>query len=910
MNVDDPAVAKDTPLTDYTLHSIEELRATVVDGGYCVGCGACACVPSSCIRMRIDHLGRFQPVVVSDRLDTTSPTLAPATVCPFGDGTPCEDDLAAPAYRHVCQHDQRVGYHLACYAGFVQEQRYRDWGSSGGLVSWVLSELLRLNYVDAVVHVRRSESTDAARPLACYGVSRTEDQVRAGAGSQYYPVEMSSALSEVREVPGRYAFAGLPCYVKAVRLLATHDEQLAHRIAFYIGLFCGHLKTTAFAKLLAWQCGISPETIEFINFRKKLSGRPANKYGIEVTGRTADGHKAHIVRPMAGLLGADWGHGLFKYRACDYCDDVFAETADIAIGDAWLPEYVRDDRGTNVVVTRHPDLETVLSEAAAQGRVWLHPLHLEEVVRSQSANVRHRRDGLAYRLYLADRAGRWRPEKRVQPRRNRLGRATKRIMELRARIAERSHDAFREAFDRKEIDWFFQEMQPLLNEYSHLYSRRKKRAWRRAASHLRAALRKRLLNLWIGVCRVRAKWFRRRKSQARALVIPPSSPGSLGDEAVLNAFVGLLREHGIRDVGIVSYRREDQWEHVRGVSHRLVLHDHFRGGSLGALVRFAAKARRYGRVYLLGTDVIDGHYNTIRSLRRIELVRTAARVGVMTSIVGCSFNDAAPAQVIAALRSLPEDVRICCRDPISQSATAAALGRAVELVADPAVLLPADHDAECVRCAAQWVTVQRDRARTVLGVNVNHLLLNADPSLSRQSLVDAFVETISELHEHQRSLSFCLIPHDSRGEVSDVALAQSVFDALPAQVRDSSYLVQFPITAAQAKAIVSYVDCVFSGKMHLAIACLSQCIPVGCITYQGRKFEGLFCHFGLEGVTVEPHGSVNPAVLVPFIRSIIDRRDALREQIRARLPAVRALAMKNCELALPATLNGEPMVGA
>lgn len=41
------------------------------------------------------------------------------------------------------------------------------------------------------------------------------------------------------------------------------------------------------------------------------------------------------------------------YKACDFCDDVFAETADIALGDAWLPEYVQDGNGTNVVVTRN-----------------------------------------------------------------------------------------------------------------------------------------------------------------------------------------------------------------------------------------------------------------------------------------------------------------------------------------------------------------------------------------------------------------------------------------------------------------------------------------------------------------------------------------------------------------------------
>lgn len=32
-------------------------------------------------------------------------------------------------------------------------------------------------------------------------------------------------------------------------------------------------------------------------------------------------------------------------RACNYCDDVFAECADVTCMDAWLPEYSQDHRG-------------------------------------------------------------------------------------------------------------------------------------------------------------------------------------------------------------------------------------------------------------------------------------------------------------------------------------------------------------------------------------------------------------------------------------------------------------------------------------------------------------------------------------------------------------------------------------
>jgi len=47
-----------------------------------------------------------------------------------------------------------------------------------------------------------------------------------------------------------------------------------------------------------------------------------------------------------------WGPGFFKVNACDYCDDITSELADISCGDAWFHPYTSDWRGSNVVITR------------------------------------------------------------------------------------------------------------------------------------------------------------------------------------------------------------------------------------------------------------------------------------------------------------------------------------------------------------------------------------------------------------------------------------------------------------------------------------------------------------------------------------------------------------------------------
>ncbi|WP_263853521.1 coenzyme F420 hydrogenase/dehydrogenase beta subunit N-terminal domain-containing protein [Lactiplantibacillus pentosus] len=176
--------------------------------------------------------------------------------------------------------------------GHVLEGNYRKNGSSGGFVTWICSQLLRHDYIDAVIHVKESKQ---AGKLFEYGISRNELELDAGAKTKYYPVEYSEVIKTVKNVPGRYAVVGLPSYIMELRLLSEQDPVVKERLKFMIGLVCGHQKTTKFAEFLAWQCGIKPGDLKSINFRKKQDDAPASKYAIELVG-IVDGKEQTIVK--------------------------------------------------------------------------------------------------------------------------------------------------------------------------------------------------------------------------------------------------------------------------------------------------------------------------------------------------------------------------------------------------------------------------------------------------------------------------------------------------------------------------------------------------------------------------------------------------------------------------------------
>ncbi|WP_162244053.1 Coenzyme F420 hydrogenase/dehydrogenase, beta subunit C-terminal domain [Pseudorhodoferax sp. Leaf265] len=376
----------------------------VVRGGYCVGCGACAAVADPPVAMKFDRFARYTPERVSAARGTAS-----EQVCPFLAG-PNEDVLAAQQFGELGGgHDARLGWYQGLYAGHALERRHRDEGSSGGLTSWLLAELLHRGLVTGVIHVRPLEEN--GRPRFAYTVSTSIDMVAANAKTRYYPVEMSEVMAHVRATPGRYVFVGVPCYVKAVRRLMRDDAVLKERIVYALSLFCGHMKSGRFAESLAWQMGAKPDDWKTVDFRRKLSDRPASSYGFAV--QPHDG-AAESVTPMGKLEGYDWGMGVFRLSACDYCDDVVGETADASFGDAWLPAYVNDSAGTSLVIVRHPELQQLFVEAGRDGRIALDASSVDDMVKSQDASFRHRRTGLAYRLWLKDKKGQWRPTKRVQ----------------------------------------------------------------------------------------------------------------------------------------------------------------------------------------------------------------------------------------------------------------------------------------------------------------------------------------------------------------------------------------------------------------------------------------------------------------------------------------------------------------
>ncbi|AFZ44042.1 coenzyme F420 hydrogenase/dehydrogenase beta subunit domain protein [Halothece sp. PCC 7418] len=450
--------------TDQFTSETTTLLKTVINGGYCIGCGACSAVENSPFSITLNDQGCFTATFQPDSQRQTSEAKVLA-VCPFSDHAINEDQIGKKLYATSATYHDKIGYYITTYAGFVKEKDFRQRGSSGGIAKWILYQLFNEGLIDAVIQVKRNRPTASDPMLYRYSVAHSVSDIRSGSKSVYYPIEMSEVLEYIKHHPGRYAITGVPCFIKALRLLSLQEPIFQERIQFCIGIICGHLKSTRYADMLAWQGGIPPGNLTSIDFRQKLPHTKANEKGVEMIGVNHSGEAITKVGIVQEFFGTNYGLGFFKYQACDYCDDVTAEVADVAIGDAWLPQYINDGNGTSAVVVRHRLIQQLIEKGMTSGQLQLDCLSAEEIARSQDAGLRHRREGLAYRLYLKDLAGEWRPQKRVKAQFSHLSKQLRKIHKLRVLIAEKSHVAFKSAIEADQFSLFKKEMQSLTKEY-------------------------------------------------------------------------------------------------------------------------------------------------------------------------------------------------------------------------------------------------------------------------------------------------------------------------------------------------------------------------------------------------------------------------------------------------------------
>jgi len=263
-----------------------------------------------------------------------------------------------------------IGDYLDSYAGYSTNKKIRYDSSSGGLVTQLLLFALESNLIDGAL-VTRMRRDDPLKPEPF--VATTKNEIVEASKSKYCPVPCNLALSEILKKNGRFAVVGLPCHILGARKAELVNNKLRERIVLHLGLFCSHTPTYRATELLLQRMNIRKDTIVKLDYRGE--GWPGY---LKVV--LKDGTTNSMPMPICwDFLGLDF----LGSKGCLACRDSLNEFADISFGDAWLPEYSKDNLGTSILVVRSNTGMKLLETARCAKRIELSELSPEKVIQSQ-----------------------------------------------------------------------------------------------------------------------------------------------------------------------------------------------------------------------------------------------------------------------------------------------------------------------------------------------------------------------------------------------------------------------------------------------------------------------------------------------------------------------------------------------
>lgn len=367
-----------------------QVIAKVVDNDLCTGCGVCTySCSSNALTMDWNEEGFLVPGLTGDCDDDSSCI----SVCPFNpqpiEAVKNETAIADIFLTDSTEEHDKLGRLIGIYAAHSNE--FREHSSSGGMGSYIFSQLLDRGIVD---HVFSVSSSDTVEEYYQYSVSSSKADLRKASKTKYYPVTLATVLSEIDHLEGKVAVVGVACFVKAIRLAQYQNPFLKEKIPFVAGIICGGVKSKFFTEYLADKAGADYKNIESPRYRIKDPASTANNYSFGCIDTTSKEYKKIKMREVGDM----WGTGLFKANACDFCDDVVTELADISLGDAWLEPYSLDGRGTSVIVTRSPMAELIVQEGMEKSEIVIESISPDTMRASQQGSYNHRHEGLYVRL--------------------------------------------------------------------------------------------------------------------------------------------------------------------------------------------------------------------------------------------------------------------------------------------------------------------------------------------------------------------------------------------------------------------------------------------------------------------------------------------------------------------------------
>jgi coenzyme F420-reducing hydrogenase beta subunit len=261
------------------------------------------------------------------------------------------------------------------HIGYSNNEEIRKGAASGGMISSILVHMLENNEIDGAL-VTKTAIKDEKLSYKTF-IATSKEEILSARTSVYYDVPILSKIPDIKKFNGRVAIVGLPCQISNLKRMTNNDEVLKKKIAFTIGMFCGHISKDTLIKDVLKKKGIKEEDIAEFKFRK---GHWRGKTYIKMK----DGK---IIRFPFSEYSTYQNLYFDSADRCIACNDHTAEQADISCGDVWDFKYKKLGIKHNAIIVRSKKSKNVIDRMIKNKEVNLEKVHPEKIFRAQNRSL-------------------------------------------------------------------------------------------------------------------------------------------------------------------------------------------------------------------------------------------------------------------------------------------------------------------------------------------------------------------------------------------------------------------------------------------------------------------------------------------------------------------------------------------
>jgi coenzyme F420-reducing hydrogenase beta subunit/polysaccharide pyruvyl transferase WcaK-like protein len=261
------------------------------------------------------------------------------------------------------------------HIGYSNNEDIRKGAASGGMISSILVHMLENNEIDGAL-VTKTDTKDGKLGYKTF-IATTKEEILSARTSVYYDVPILSKIPDIKKFDGRVAVVGLPCQISNLKRMTNNDEALNKKIAFTIGMFCGHISKSTLIKDVLKKKGIKEEDIAEFKFRK---GHWRGRTYIKMK----DGR---VIRFPFSEYSTYQNLYFDSADRCIACNDHTAEQADISCGDVWDFKYKKLGIKHNAIIVRSKKAKNVIDKMVKNKEVNLEKVHPEKIFRAQNRSL-------------------------------------------------------------------------------------------------------------------------------------------------------------------------------------------------------------------------------------------------------------------------------------------------------------------------------------------------------------------------------------------------------------------------------------------------------------------------------------------------------------------------------------------